>query len=254
MAGIDKTLVQRRFRRSAASYRKAALVQRETARKLLDHFHLAAGEREFDRILEIGAGDGVLTELVETRFDYRELVLLDLVPEWEPFHRERPRCRFLAGDVETVELPGPFDLILSNAVFQWVEDLDRLFRRLAEALRPGGWLGFSTFGPANLREIAELTGRGLRYPAPAELDARLGSRFEPVARHEELHRLEFDSPLEILRHLKATGVTATGVPARWTGANLRSFEEEYRKFRLENGRFPLTYHPILYIARKRQTT
>ena len=114
MAGIDKTLVQRRFRRSAASYRKAALVQRETAGKLLDHFHLAAGEREFDRILEIGAGDGVLTELVETRFDYRELVLLDLVPEWEPFHRERPRCRFLAGDVETVELPGPFDLILSN--------------------------------------------------------------------------------------------------------------------------------------------
>ncbi len=253
MERIDKNLVRRRFGKSAASYRDAAEVQRATACELLDRFTPATDEREFERILEIGAGAGLLTDLIEQRFDYRELVLLDLAPEWEAFHRKRPRTRFFAGDAETVELPGPFDLVLSNAVFQWVDDLENLFSRVAAALKPGGWLGFSTFGPENLREIAELTGRGLRYPDAAELAEKLAVCFEPVARHEELRQLEFPTPLDALRHLKATGVTGTGGAARWTSGTLNRFEEGYRKFQLGNGSFPLTYHPILYIARKRQT-
>ena len=64
--------------------------------------------------------------------------------------------------------------------------------------------------------------------------------------------LEFSTVREILRHLKATGVTASGGRSRWTRSTLAAFEADYSaRFRSGNRMLPLTYHPITLIARKR---
>ena len=71
---------------------------------------------------------------------------------------------FRAGDIERIELPtAAFDLVASNAVFHWLDDPAGLFERLAVALREGGLLAFTTFGPDNLCEVAAVGGRGLSY-------------------------------------------------------------------------------------------
>lgn len=251
MKNLDKNLVRRRFLRSVESYDRAAEVQRLMADELLELFRLAAGEREFPRILELGCGSGILTDRIEQGFDYGKLYLLDLVEEWSGFHRNRERTEFIAGDVERIPLPGALDLILSNAVIQWVTDLPALLEKLAEALNPEGLLAVTTFGPENLREIAELTGSGLRYLDPDRLQQLFSRKFDLIGFRQELLRPQFDTPLAVLKHLKATGVTAAGGPQRWTRKRLEEFSAGYRRFQTGNGKFPLTYHPITLIARKK---
>jgi malonyl-ACP O-methyltransferase BioC len=251
--GIDKNAVRRRFGRSLGTYREAADVQRAMAETLLDVFTLATQERQFAEIVELGCGGGLLTDLIAERFDFARLTLIDLVPECGALHRGRPTARFLAGDIETMELPEG-DLYLSNAVFQWTADPGRLFGRIAEKLGDGGLLGFATFAPETLREVAALTGGGLAYRTGKELTALLEANgFEVLAAREELLTQEFDSPLDVLKSLKATGVTAVAPAARWTRRKLAEFCEAYTgKFRLENGSCPLTYHPIALVAKKRE--
>ena len=184
--------------------------------------------------------------------EYRKLYLIDLVPEWERFHRGRRAAEFRAADIETMPLPEHLSLVIANAVFQWVEDLASLLIRFHSALETGGILAFTTFGPENLREIAALTGRGLSYRALAGLHELLTPGFDIIACHEELITLEFATVRDILRHLKATGVTASGGRSRWTRSTLAAFEADYSaRFRSGNRMLPLTYHPITLIARKR---
>lgn len=251
--GIDKAAVRRRFGRSLATYRDAAQVQNAMAGMLLDLFTRATLERQFAEIVELGCGGGILTGLLTDRFDYARLTLIDLVPECAEFHRHRPAARFLAGDIETMELPEG-DLFLSNAVFQWTEEPGRLLARIAEKLSDGGFLGFTTFGPGTLREIADLTGRGLAYRTGKEWITLLDANgFDVLAAHEELLAPEFDSPLDVLKSLKATGVTAVAPASRWTRRKLAEFSAAYTgKFRLGNGKFPLTYHPIALVAGKKK--
>ncbi len=250
---IDKDAVRRRFGRSLGTYNEAADVQRVMAETLLDVFTLATLERQFAEIVELGCGGGLLTDLIAERFDFAQLTLIDLVPECGALYRGRPATRFLAGDIETMELPEG-DLYLSNAVFQWTADPGRLFGRIAEKLGEGGFLAFTSFGPETLREISALTGGGLAYRTGKELTNLLEANgFEVLAAREELLTEEFASPLDMLKSLKATGVTAVAPAARWTRRKLADFCEAYTgKFRLENGNCPLTYHPIALVAQKRE--
>ena len=77
--------------------------------------------------------------------------------------------------------------------------------------------------------------------------------FEVLAAREELLTPEFDSPLDVLKSLKATGVTAVSPAEPWSRRRLAAFSEAYTgNFRLPNGKVPLTYHPIALVAGKKQ--
>ncbi len=244
--------IRQRFARSLDSYGSAAILQAKMARDLLDALEAQAGTG-FPRLLEAGCGTGILTDLLEQELSVRELLLVDLVPECARFHRHRANAHFRAGDLETLELPKGLDLCLANAVFQWLKEPQAFLARLHDALKPGATLAFTTFGPENLREIRQLTGRGLEYPAPEQWREMLAQEgYRPLRLEQGLHTLPFPSPLDVLKHLKATGVTATGdgTPP-WSRARLLEFQKQYReKFPLPDGQVSLTYHPVLAIARR----
>ncbi|MDR0933184.1 MAG: malonyl-ACP O-methyltransferase BioC [Victivallales bacterium] len=248
---IDKNVVQRRFKRSLATYNDSALIQREMAEDLLDLFTTATLERQFATIVELGCGAGILTDMIANRFDFVQLELIDIVPECAKFHCNRPNTRFTAGDIEKIPLPDA-ELFLANAVFQWAIDPKRLFARIAKKLPDNGYLAFSTFGQDTLREISALTGKGLAYLGEAEIIALLETNdFEVIAGREELLTLEFDTPLEVLKHLKDTGVNSVGATEPWSRRRLEAFSRAYsEKFRLPNGKLPLSYHPIFIVAKK----
>ncbi|MEG1979897.1 MAG: methyltransferase domain-containing protein, partial [Victivallaceae bacterium] len=194
----DKNLIRQRFHRGLQSYDQAAVIQHVMARKMVATLE-AHTSGEFKKIFEIGCGAGVLTRLLPHHLDYQELVVNDLVPECVRYLTAVPKVEFLPGDIEQLSnWPKNVDLILSNAVFQWLNHPESVVRHCRESLLPGGILYFSSFGPENMRQIRAILGKGLRYHTLAEFCDLVKDDFEIIQAEESCSTLEFNSPLAVL--------------------------------------------------------
>lgn len=240
----------------------------------------------FRHIAEFGCGTGCYSRLLLRTLQPETLLLNDLCPEMEECIHDLltgggrlPRApqagnasgvlydadvelygsspattavSFLPCDAETLDFPQGTDLITSCSTLQWFADTERFFARCHRFLSDGGILAFSTFGKKNMREIHTLTGHGLEYLSLDNLKVLLFPRFEILYAEEEIVSLSFGTPLEVLRHLKQTGVTGTEKRV-WTRGRLQSFCDEYIRMCGNDDRsVSLTYHPIYVIARKRE--
>ena len=250
----DKELVRERFVRSLAGYDGEAAVQREMAAGLVEDI-LSHGGEGFDCVLEIGCGTGLLSRQLARRLRIRKIVVNDLVaacgPRAESAVKQMAGAAFTfhPGDIEKLDLPpAAFDLVASNAVFHWLDDPAGLLERLADTLREGGLLAFTTFGPDNLREVAAVGGKGLCYRSIDEVAALVERHYRILQCRESHAVLRFFSPRRVLEHLRRTG--ANGLErAGWTRGVLRAFEGEYRERFGEGDEVTLTYHPMFFVAR-----
>ena len=261
MSAIDKKLVQQRFSRSLATYDSEAIVQSQTATKMLVKLIQLFGNR-FPAILEIGCGTGLLSRQISNKLDYSLLLANDLVASCATHIADITNCRFVAGDIETLPPPAQqFDLIISNATFQWFNHLQRVLQKLTVWLKPGGVLAFSSFGPENIKELAILTGRQLPYYTRHSLCQLVSNEMRVVFDTEDIITLEFQSPLDVLRHLKATGVNSltefnpNAASFISSKTALEKFSVSYRSTHTTSqGKVSLTYHPLIIIAQKASQT
>jgi len=98
------------------------------------------------RVLDVGAGTGLLAERVARRFPKAELTLLDVSQEMLAHARARfadepaGRVRFEVGDYARAPLGGPFDAVVSALSIHHLPDPEKraLYARVLAALAPGG--------------------------------------------------------------------------------------------------------------------
>ncbi len=247
----DKLLIRQRFARSLKTYTDNASVQHQIADRLISELIEAAGHY-FPRIMEIGCGSGLFTRLINDKLRFERLFLNDLVDDCRFVADTVPAGEFISGDIETIDsLPQDINLVVSNAVFQWFHDMPATLSRLAAVMQPGAMLAFSTFGPDNLSEVSSITGSSLEYMPLYELKEILSDNFEVITCYEKWYFLEFQSPVDVLKHLKQTGVTAISNQS-WTKSDMAAFCDEYNsKFNTENG-VVLSYHPVIVVALKKE--
>lgn len=253
---IDKDKVRQSFSKAAESYHRSALVQKNIAERLIEIAgHHIVNRFSPHRVLEIGCGTGWFTSLLVKRYPDAEYTLNDLCPSMTAYIQQaipETNYRFLAGDAETLEFSGNYDLIASASAIQWFSNLPGFLQHIRQILSTDGYAVFSTFGENNLKEIKTLTGNGLCYISRDQLRSLLAPYFEIDELKEEIITMEFDSPAEVLRHLKQTGVNGIGNTV-WTPSDLHRFCQEYEtRFTMTNGKVRLTYHPIYIVIHKKR--
>lgn len=253
MEAIETKQIHIRFTRALSSYDNHADAQHRISRKLASLLPHQANVR-YKRMLEIGCGTGGFTGVLKQQCHIDEWILNDLCEDCQEkieqlFPGSPPR--FIAGDAETLSFPGKFDLIASASVFQWMKEPETFLHKLSGLLMQQGLLLFSTFVPGNLYEIKKLTGKGLVYPTSDTLVGWLSTAdFNLLHQEEDTIVLTFKTPLDVLRHLKATGVTATGNGC-WTKGRQESFCRQYaEQFATTDGQVTLTYRPLYILATK----
>lgn len=255
MKTVNKNKVARSFKRGQKTYDSNARIQNYVSRKLIDML-AAYPQICYENVFEIGCCTGNLTELLLKQFAVKRLYLNDLVPSFFEDVVKRVRgirpveIEPLFGDAEELRFPEKLDLVISSATFQWFEDIDRLFAKVAGSLNKKGFLAFSIFGPGTLCEFRKITGIGLDYSAIGLLLDMLEERFNIEEEQTVKDQIFFANPREVLKHLQATGVG--GVQEhRWTPSSLRSFEKEYYdRFGSVSG-VPVTYISSYIIASKK---
>ncbi|TDD90167.1 trans-aconitate 2-methyltransferase [Actinomadura darangshiensis] len=101
------------------------------------------------RVTDLGCGTGELTATLAARWPHAVIDALDSSPEMiaEARAHEIPgRLSFRVADVTAWKPEQPADLIVSNAVLQWVPEHPDLLPRWIDALAPGGRLAFQVPG------------------------------------------------------------------------------------------------------------
>jgi trans-aconitate 2-methyltransferase len=116
-------------------------------------------------IIDLGCGPGNSTELLAARFPNAAVSGFDSSSDMIAAARRRlPQVRLAIAEIETWNDPGPFDVILANAVLQWVPDHARLLPALVARLASGG--GLAVQMPDNLDSPAHRLMREIAAAGP----------------------------------------------------------------------------------------
>lgn len=237
---VDKDTVAARFSRATATYTAAATVQQRVAETLVG---MIPSFTAAPRVLEIGTGTGILTRLLDSRLAPASLTLVDLVgPQVDTVAPSQT----VAADAETFVARAAdcsFDLVASASTIQWFNSLPQFLHHAARILRPGGILALATYGPANFSQLDGIAERR-HFPALDEIRAMLPPSLRIVSEADETVDLTFDTPLDILRHLHATGVNTPVSPGAGALSLLRHYPLD------PDGRASITFNPLYIILLK----
>jgi len=183
----------------------------------------AIPNRHVKTAIDLGCGPGNSTEVLAAAFPGAKVTALDNSPDMIAAARKRlPDVRFELADLTHWTDPGPFDVILSNAVMQWVPGHDTLFPRLVRKLSSSGNLAIQM--PDNAEEPALRLMREVASDGPWA--AKLTNVLRP-ARQDALWYYELMKPL--CRHIDLWRTTyfhviaggAAGVVEWFKGSALR---------------------------------
>jgi trans-aconitate 2-methyltransferase len=146
--------------------------------------------------LDVGCGTGLVTEALLVLVPRGRVLAIDASADMVALARRRlgDRGEVWCQDVLDLELDEPVDAIVSTAALHWVTDHDRLWPRLARALRPGGVLEVQCGGEGNIERVREVIEAVARDAAPELVG------WSPWT---------FAGPQETDRRLQEAGFTAT---------------------------------------------
>ena len=242
---IDKALVKTRFAKSLDTYDENALIQKIMASKLVSLLE----KKEFSSILEVGCATGVLTREIVGNINFECFSANDIVEKSSDYISTIiDNCEFISGDIEVVDINKTYDLIISNACLQWCNNLTQTIDKLYSLLNDDGMLAFSVFGEENLFEINDLFKIENKFYPITELKTYL-KKYNFIEYREEKSRLYFDNAIDVLKHLKYTGVNAIA-PFNLTKTKIKEFEESYKRKYADNQKVYLTYNPVFIVIKK----
>ncbi|MHA7273976.1 trans-aconitate 2-methyltransferase [Arthrobacter sp. TMT4-20] len=151
-------------------------------------------------VVDLGCGPGDLTRLLAERWPDAGVLGIDSSADMVQRANDQadppPNLRFETGDIRDFSPADDVDVVVTNAVLQWVPGQAELVQKWARVLRPGAWLALQVpgnFGSPAHTLLRELAGSN------AWRD-KLGG----VLRHTDV----VSEPEEYLRMLSEAGMTA----------------------------------------------
>lgn len=270
---FSQTHIKHHFDHAAVQYEEAAVLQKQVAKEVDDRLDLITIQP--NTILDVGSGTGLLTRHLEQRYPNADCIGIDLSDKMVQMAQSRalrkPRnwlnrlvrqknasTHFINGNAYQLPIADQsVDLIVTNLMLQWCDDLDQVFHEFRRVLKPEGLFMMTTFGPDTLKELRQAWAKvddAEHVNTFIDMhdigDALIRNGFGQPVLDVEHFTLTYDKPLGVLKDLKAIGATRVGASQPDpTGTGLTGKQrftrmlEAYETQRTE-GRIPATFEVV----------
>ena len=167
----------------------------------LGHIERLAGSLSGKSILDVGCGGGILAEAmaakgaIVTGIDLAEKPL-NVAKLHQTESASSVEYRLASAETIAEERPGAFDLVTCMEMLEHVPDPASVVRACATAVKPGGWVFFSTIN------------RNAKSFLFAIIGAEYVLRLLPQGTHEYA---KFITPAELSRHGREAGLSVADI-------------------------------------------
>jgi malonyl-CoA O-methyltransferase len=159
---LDLEQIATSFGRAAAEYEKYAHLQQTIAANLLERVQQLNLKPQV--IVDVGSGSGYVARHLAASYPTAQVYHLDIAfPMLKQAQRQiKPKFSFFTQSKQhficsdAAHLPiatAQVDLVVSNLMLQWCNDIEQVVSEWARVLRPEGALLFTTFGLDTLQEL-----------------------------------------------------------------------------------------------------
>jgi len=142
------------FEFDGAKYKQASKHQKEWGNRLISGLELNGNEQ----ILDLGCGDGVLTEQLSTLVPDGKVIGIDasigMIQTANKF--EKGNLVFICMDINDMAFFDEFDVIFSNATLHWVKNHEKLLKNSLVALKTNGIIRWNFGGDGNCSNFFEI--------------------------------------------------------------------------------------------------
>ncbi len=146
MIVIDK--IRKSYDRHADKYDSGTRLQRGLADKLLNA--VEADAVKFSKVLDIGCGTGYLARQIRNKVVFGCDISFGMLS----CAKNKSNTHYVQSNAAILPFSDSvFDLVVSNAAYQWVFDLKSAFKEARRVLKPRGKFYFVAFNKNTLREL-----------------------------------------------------------------------------------------------------
>lgn len=239
------------FARAAASYDEAAVLARETGRRLAERLQWVKIAPR--RVADIGCATGDGIRELQVRYPAAFPLAVDFaLPMLHAVRARSPWLQRLRGrspaavnaDVRALPLAaGSVDLVWSNLMLHWLADPLPAFREVHRILAVGGLFSFAMLGPDTLKELRAAGASALRGFADMHDvgDQLLAAGFAEPVMDMEMITFAYGRRRQLLADQRHLGVR-DGLLGRlpW-----RQWRQVFRSWRPDDqGRFPASFEIV----------
>lgn len=247
---VNKQLIQKHFSQAAGTYDQYATIQKTMAQELLRSIEELNLMTTSKSILEIGCGTGYFTQLMIQALRKHKIAMLPEIIITDISGEMLQACQknissilsannsvhFMQADGEIISLASPVDIIVSNATFQWFQDLDKSLACLRKNLHQNGWLFFTTFGESTFQELhhsfkyvlGEGWHLGQKFISGLELENMMvANNFKDCKIIKDYHRQYFPGVQDFFTSIKKVGASNACLPCH--GKNNYIGKKHYRE-------------------------
>ena len=206
-----KQKIIRYFNQGAVTYDSVASVQEYAAQKLASCFKDMVPQQ----VLEVGCGTGLFSQYMVHQFPTAIFHLTDIAPEMVAACQQRfiknNNITISCVDAEALQDKNSYDLITSNFVMHWFDDIKQGIENLTIKLSTHGKLIFSILGDNSFPEWKVICHNNDIPVTTRQFPniTKLQEQFPQLQVHQETYQVVYKNAYDFLRTLKLLGGRAS---------------------------------------------
>lgn len=149
-----EAIVMKPYEFNGEKYKEASKHQKEWGNQLIAQLEL----KGIEDILDLGCGDGVLTEHLAALAERGSVLGIDASAGMiqAAIKLRKDNLEFRQMDINELNFTNRFDIIYSNAALHWIKNHERLINASFAALKPGGRIFWNFAGEGTCTNFFEV--------------------------------------------------------------------------------------------------